>query len=88
MSPSPLAKRLGGEIMSECYLVYYKDNFGNYECEYFGPERREDAIKYYKQRKVLISQELKDWGEEEGIYRCVWRKDTEFRELYFKVKEV
>ena len=71
--------------MAECYLVYYKDNYGNIECEYFGPGRREEAIKYYKQRCLIISQELKDWEKEEGIYICTWRNENEIRELYFKV---
>ncbi len=73
--------------MSECYVVYYKDNLGNIECEYFGEGMREEAIKYYNQRKSMISQELKDWEKEEGLYSCVWTKNTEIRELYLKVKE-
>lgn len=74
--------------MSECYLVYYEDNFGNCECEYFGPERREEAIRFYKQKKLLISQELKGWVKEEGVYICTWKKDVMIRKLYFKVKNV
>ena len=74
--------------MSECFLVCYKDEKSNYECEYFGPGRREDAIKYYKTKLALISQNLNDWEKETGVYKCVWRKNEQRRELYLKIIEV
>ena len=73
-------------MIKTIYCVYEENEDGSNIIEFFN-ERREDAIKYFKERQAVCDGIYKGWKKENGVYYCKWTNGELSKELYLKISE-
>ena len=59
--------------MEELYYVHEENEKGEWVAEYFDT-RKEDAIRYFKQRVAICDGQYRGWEKEKRENECRWSK--------------
>lgn len=82
-----LWKKRSEKMINTIYCVNEENEDGSSIIEFFNT-RREDAIRYYKQRLAICESIYKTWQKEKGVNYCRWSQGEKVKELYAKKVEV